>query len=148
MNNMVPHKTLGVLCIRILDQGSDAGPGGQNIPATYIDVRGEVILHLVEDELDILLTWAWTVSYRARCVGGASNGEPLPREEKDDPTITGGRVKEAHADGRIVIWEHDVYAGRGTDNVAGLSVVHLPDGVGEGSGRIDHTFGFYLKFLP
>ena len=86
--------------------------------------------------------------YRVLACGGASNSESLPGEEKDDPTITCGWIKEAHADGRIVIWKHDVYAGRGTDNVPGLSIVHLPDGVGEGAGGVDHAFGFHLKFLP
>ena len=40
-----------------------------------------------------------------------------------------------------------MYASGRTDNISGLSIIHLPDGVRERTRCVDHAFGFHLKLL-
>ena len=40
-----------------------------------------------------------------------------------------------------------MYASGRTDNISGLSIIHLPDGVRERTCGVDHAFGFDLKLL-
>ena len=147
MDHVVPHEAGSVPGIGVLHEGSDTRPGGENVSPPDVNVAGEVVLDLAEYELDVTLAGPGAGGDRARSVGGPGDGVTLPGQEEDDPAVTGGGVQQAHAGRGVVVGQHDVDPGRGTDDVSALSIVHLPDGVSEGPRGVDDTLGIDNKLL-
>lgn len=138
---MVSHESLGALGLGVLDEGSDSGPGSQDITTADVDLGTKIVANLAEDPLDRLLV-------RQRCrsdgrgrVGGASNGVALPGEEEDDAAVRGRGVDQAHLGRAEVTWQDNVDARRGSDDFLALLIVHLSDRVREGTGAVDDALG-------
>lgn len=143
------------------------------IPKSTFDIRIQVILHFVQNELNFVFGGLGMVRYFARCISGTSYRLLLPRQEEYNTTIRCRRIQQAHlfgtaieleqtlsinGDGRtrsrtiddspIVAGKHDMHTGAGATDFVRLRVIHLANGIGEGTGGVDHAFGFHVPFLP
>ena len=145
VDQVVAHEGLGVLGLGVADQRAETGPGGQDVAAADVDVGGQVVADLVENPLDRLLIGQGVLGHGRGLVGGTGDGVALPGEEEDDAAVGGGRVDQAHLAGAVVAGEDNVHTGGGSDNVLAVLVVHLADGVGEGTGAVDDALGLDVK---
>lgn len=62
-------------------------------------VRAEVVAHLPQDEVDVVLPRDWVGRHVGGCVGRSCDGHLLPGQEEDDTSVTGGRIEQTH-----VVW--------------------------------------------
>jgi len=156
---VVPHKGLGVLCVRILYEGADSRPGSEDVAAVNSNVGGDIALDFREYPIYLLFAREWVWGYCSWCVGGAGNGVALPREEEDNASIGGVGVNKAldnsliyvvqdatagrvgyHPLGRKVSRENDMHTTAWCNNfLCSHALVELPDRVCEGSCSVDDT---------
>lgn len=134
---MVADERLCVLGCGVSDEGSDTGPGGEDVLTSDLDVLGEVVSDLSQDPLDLLLLWNRVCVYRGGRVGRTGDGVALPRQEEDDSTIRGGWVKHTHRLGRVVVGESDVDTRRGCNDGLDRRVIELAHAIREGTGGVD-----------
>lgn len=137
VDEVVPDEALRVLGVGVLDEGPQAAPRTEDVAPPDADVRAEVVPHLVEDPLDLLLLGDRVLLDLGRRVGRAGDRVALPGEEEDDAPVRRRGVDEANLCRRVVVGQRDVDARCRRDNVLRLLVVHRPDPVREGARRVD-----------
>ena len=144
---MVACERLSIGLVRVADERSDARPGAQDVASSHLNVRIQVVLDLVDDEVDVLLGRRRRVGHFARTVRCAGHCVVLPRQEEDHTTVAGVRVEKTHILRTVVVGQHNVDARARLADLLGLGVVHLTDRVRVGSGRVDDALGFDVELF-
>mmetsp|Transcript_15186 Transcript_15186/g.48352 ORF Transcript_15186/g.48352 Transcript_15186/m.48352 type:complete len:390 (+) Transcript_15186:1152-2321(+) len=85
-------------------------PGRKHVSAADAHVRREVLFHLIQDPLDLILGGGRATPGLAFAIGGSNDGMVLPRQEEEEAAIRGVDVEQAHRRGRKVSREDDVSA--------------------------------------
>lgn len=111
VDEVVADEGLGVLRLGVFDEGSDAGPGCEDVASADVDVGGQVVADFLKDPFDGFLIGERVLGDGRGRVGGAGDGVALPGEEEDDSAVRGGGVDEAHLGGSVVAGEDDMDAG-------------------------------------
>lgn len=147
VDDVVAGQGLGVVLVGIGDQRADAAPCGEHIATAHLHIRIQIVLDLVEDKLDLVLGGRWIVGDFAGQVGGAGNRLPLPGQEEDDAAVGSGGIQQTHLIGAIVARQYDMNSGTGAADALHRGVVHLADGVREGTGGINNALGLHGELL-
>lgn len=82
--------------VGVADERTDTRPGGKDITTADVDFRLEIVLHFVEDPVDLFFTGDWVLRDLARSIGRTSDGVALPGKEEDNTTVRGVRIDQAH----------------------------------------------------
>lgn len=136
---MVSNEGLSVLCVGILDERPQTGPGRENVSSTNSDIGREVVANFVEDEFDLLLLGDRVLFDRSRSIGGTGDRVSLPGEEEDDSTVRGSGIDETDFGGSVVVGKSDVNSGSGSDDVLSGGFIELTNSVRERSSSVDNT---------
>ncbi|KAI6752390.1 hypothetical protein HG530_013759 [Fusarium avenaceum] len=138
-NEVASDEGFGVLRVGVLDESS------QNVLARQSRVGVQKLADLSENEVNVVLLRDRCTLDLAGVVGGTGKSVSLPGKNKDNTAVRGGSVEETKTVGADALGEHDVHAGGGSDDGLARGVVHLVDGVGEGTGSVDDTLGADLE---
>lgn len=107
VNDVVASKGLGVGLVGVGDERSDATPGREDVATSHLNIWVEVVLHLLQDEHNLVLGGSRVVRHLAGEVSRARDRVLLPRQEKDDAAVAGRWIEQTHlvwAVGKIVFW--------------------------------------------
>ena len=144
---VVSDKTFRLGLLRVADKRTDTRPGGKNIAAANVDLWLQVVLHFLQDPLDLLLLCDWVGLDIAGRISRTGNGVSLPWQEENHTAVRGARVDQTHVGRRVVARQDNVDSRARRDNFRHLLLVHLADRVGERSSSVDDSLGLDAEFL-
>lgn len=136
---MIPDQSFRRRRVRVANERSEAGPGGEDVSATDFDVGGEIVTDFFEDPADFFFLGFGLLIflYRRGCVSRSGDRVSLPWKEEDYSAIAGGGVNKSHCPWGVVVREGDVNTGGGLDDGLVLWVVECEEGIGEWACGVD-----------
>ena len=101
VDDVVTRQRLGIGFVGIGHQGSDTAPGRQDVASPNLNVRVQVVLHLLQDEHDLVFGGLGIVRHLARQICRTGDSVLLPGQEEDDAAVARGWIEKTHLIGTV-----------------------------------------------